>query len=206
MRILIAEDDPVARRVLEDAIGGLGHDVVTAVDGQEAWDHLNAAGFDMLLTDWVMPGLDGVELCQRLRARDSAPFLYIMLISNRDTTEDVVAGIMAGADDFLRKPWNRAELRARLHAAERVVELERSLADRVRELEGALHEVATLRRLLPICMYCKSIRNDKEVWDDIEEYLHEHANADCSHSVCPPCYEERIQPMLDELHRERTPS
>lgn len=206
MRILIADDDPVARRVLEDAISGLGHEVSVAADGQEAWDLLRASEFDILMTDWVMPGLDGIELSQRVRTREDAPFLYVMLISDRNTTEDVVSGIMAGANDFMRKPCDRGELRARLHAAEGVVALERSLAERVRELETALHEIETLRRLIPICMYCKSIRNDKEAWDDIEEYLREHANADCTHSICPPCYEDRVQPMLDELHKSKRAS
>lgn len=178
----------------------MGHDVHVVGDGQEAWERLQSLRFDVLMTDWVMPELDGLDLCRQLRARADLPFLYVMLVSSRSSTADVVAGIMAGANDFLTKPYERAEVRARLHAAGRVVELERSLAERVRELEQALHEVATLRRLLPICMYCKSIRNDEQAWDDIEEYLHHHANADCTHSICPSCYENRVQPMLDELH------
>ena len=206
MRILIVDDDPVARRILEEAMAGLGHTVLSAIDGAAAWTLLQQEPVDILMTDWVMPEMDGLELCRRVRAREDAPFTYVMLVSTRSTTEDVVAGIMAGANDFLTKPYERAELRARLHAAQRVVELERSLADRVRDLEQALHEVATLRRLLPICMYCKSIRNDEQAWDDIEEYLREHANADCTHSICPPCYDERVQPMLDEMHREKRAS
>ena len=84
-----------------------------------------------------------------------------------------------------------------------MVELERSLAGRLVDLERALEEVATLKKLLPICMYCKSIRNDKQVWDDIEEYLRQHANADCTHSICPTCYEDHVRPMLDELHESK---
>ncbi len=203
MKVLIVDDDPVARRVLEEAMGGLGHEVCVACDGDEAWERLQREPVDVLITDWVMPTLDGIELCKRVRAREDAGFTYVMLVTSRSEADDVVAGIMAGADDFLTKPYERAVLRARLHAAARVVELERSLARRVTELEEALHEIATLRRLLPICMYCKSIRNDEQAWDDIEEYLREHANADCTHSICPPCYDERVRPMLDDLHREK---
>ena len=141
-----------------------------------------------------------------MRAREDAPFTYVMLVTERSATQDVVAGIMAGANDFLSKPFERAELRVRLHAAQRVVDLERSLAERVRELEHALEEVATLRRLLPICMYCKSIRNEKQVWDEIEEYTREHANADCTHSICPSCYDDRVRPMLDEMRKEKRAS
>ncbi len=206
MRILIVDDDPVARRILESAIAGMGHEVATAEDGKEAWALLRNNPVDVLMTDWVMPEVDGLELCRRVRAHEGHPFTYVMLVTTRSSTEDVVAGIMAGANDFLAKPCDRAELRARLHAAQRVVELERSLAERVDELEKALHEVETLRRLLPICMYCKSIRNDEQVWDDIEEYLREHANMDCTHSICPPCYDDRVRPMLDEMQREKRAS
>ncbi|MDF1701990.1 MAG: response regulator transcription factor [Planctomycetota bacterium] len=206
MRILIVDDDPVARRILEDAVGGLGHTVHVAHDGREAWDLLSHEPVDVLMTDWVMPEMDGLELCQRVRARTDAPFMYVMLVTERSTTDDVVDGIMAGANDFLTKPYERAELRARLHAAQRVVELERSLAERVHELESALSEVATLRRLLPICMYCHSIRNEKQVWDEIEEYLRDHANADCTHSICPTCYDHRVRPMLDEMKSEQKAS
>ena len=203
MRILIVDDDPVARRILEDAIAGLGHDVQVACDGQEAWDLIADEPVDVLMTDWVMPEMDGLELCQRVRAREDASFMYVMLVTDRSDPEDVVAGIMAGANDFLSKPYDRAELRARLHAAQRVVDLERSLADRVRELEKALEEVETLRRLIPICMYCKNVRNEQQMWDEIEEYLREHANADCTHSICPTCYDDRVRPMLDEMHAEQ---
>ena len=206
MRILIADDDPVARRILENAVGGLGHDVHLAEDGDAAWAILEREPIDVLVTDWVMPGMDGLELCRRVRAREQGTFLYVMLVSTRSSREDVVAGIMAGADDFLTKPYDRSELRARLHAAERVVALERSLAERVRELEHALHEVATLRRLLPICMYCKSIRNDEQAWDDLEEYLRQHANMDCTHSICPTCYDDRVRPVLDEMKRDKRAS
>lgn len=203
MKILIADDDPVARRVLESAIGDMGHEVVVVNDGREAWQHLRSQRVDVLISDWVMPHIDGLELSRRLRARTDEPFTYVMLVTARSAADDVVCGIMAGANDFLRKPWERVELRARLHAAERMVELERSLAGRLVDLERALEEVATLKKLLPICMYCKSIRNDKQVWDDIEEYLRQHANADCTHSICPTCYEDHVRPMLDELHESK---
>lgn len=206
MRILIVDDDPVARRILQDAVGGLGHDVTLAEDGREAWALVQREPIDILMTDWVMPEMDGLELCRRVRAREDAPFTYVMLVTQRSATDDVVAGIMDGADDFLTKPYERAELRARLHAAERVVELERSLAERVRDLETALEEVATLRRLLPMCMYCKSVRDEKQVWDELEEYLREHANMDCTHSICPTCYDDRVRPMLDEYHKEKRAS
>jgi len=202
MKILIADDDAVARRVLQSAIGTLSHEVTVVEDGRAAWEHLRAERYDVLISDWVMPHIDGLELCRRVRARSGEAYTYVILVSARNATEDVVRGIMAGADDFLVKPCATSELRARLHAAERVVKLERSLAGRLADLERALDEVASLKKLLPICMYCKSIRNDQQAWDNIEEYLREHAHADLTHSICPTCYESRVRPMLDEMHEE----
>ena len=206
MKILIADDHVIARRILEEAIGDLGHDVTVVCDGREAWDELSIARYDVVISDWVMPRIDGIELCRRLRARKGEPFIYVMLVSARNSSEDIVKGIMAGANDFITKPVERSELRARLHAAERMVDLERSLAGRLIDLERALEEVATLRSLLPICMYCKSIRNDQQAWDDIEEYLRRHANAECTHSICPDCYTTHVQPMLDEMQRGKKAS
>ena len=203
MRILIADDDAVSRRILEAVVCEDGHEVTLAHDGQEAWTLAQASTFDMVISDWVMPEMDGLELCRRLRAQTDVPFCHVMLVTTRGASEDIVRGIMAGANDFMTKPCDRAVLRARLHAAERVVRLERTLAARVAELEAALHEVATLRQLLPICMYCKSIRNDEQAWADIEEYFREHAQTDFTHSICPTCYEGRILPVLDEMQRER---
>lgn len=202
MRILIADDDPVSLRILEHAVEQSGHDIALAHDGSEAWDRLQREPFDVLISDWVMPEMDGLELCKRVRERKDAPFCYVMLVTQRDATQDVVRGIMAGANDFMSKPCDRSVLHARLHSAERTVELERALARRIVELEDALEEVATLRRLLPICVYCKSIRNDQQAWADIEEYFREHAQTDFTHSVCPTCYEGRIQPMLDDMKRD----
>lgn len=203
MRVLIADDEGVARRVAEKALEGMGHEVVAVCDGAEAWALLEREPFDVLISDWMMPEMDGIELCRRVRAREEAPFCYVMLVTRRSKTDDVVRGIMGGADDFMSKPFDRAELRARLHAAERVVSLERSLVAKVHDLERAIDEVRTLRRLLPICVYCKSIRNDQEMWNEVEEYMREHAQTEFTHSICPTCYEDEVQPMLDEMRRDK---
>ena len=203
MHVLIAEDDAVSARILEDAVSAAGHAVEVVADGRTAWERLQAEDFDLVISDWVMPEMDGLELCRRVRAREEAPFCHMMLVTSRTRAEDIVAGIMAGANDFVTKPFDRAVLTARLHAAQRVIELERTLANRVRELEEALHEVATLRKLLPICMYCKSIRDDEQAWADLEEYFHKHAQTDFTHSICPSCYDGRIRPMLDDWKAER---
>ena len=127
MRILVVDDDGISRKVAAQAAGRMGHEVVTASGGEEAWRLLEAEDFDVLLTDWIMPVVDGLDLCERVRARTGRPFLYVMLVTQRNKTEDVVTGILAGADDFISKPYEAAELKARLHAAERLVGVSRAI-------------------------------------------------------------------------------
>ena len=127
MRILVVDDDGVSRKVAAQAAGRMGHEVVSASGGAEAWALLEREDFDVLLTDWIMPGFDGIDLCERVRERPHRRFVYLMLVTQRNKTEDIVTGILAGADDFISKPYEAAELKARLHAAERMVELARAV-------------------------------------------------------------------------------
>jgi sigma-B regulation protein RsbU (phosphoserine phosphatase) len=193
MKVLVADDDPVARRLVERTLEGFGHEVEVCSDGEEAWRRLEERPFDVLISDWLMPGADGVELCRRVRARASGGFVYVLLLTVLYAKEDVVAGILAGADDFMRKPFDPELLRARLHAAERVVRLERDLEHRVEELGRALEEVRTLRGLLPICSYCKRVLRDAETWERIETYLSKHSDLQLTHSICPDCYEKEVR-------------
>ena len=202
MRILIVEDDPVAQAILVHALNDLEHDVVITNNGLDAWSQIEKSDFDVVVSDWMMPKLDGIELCRRIRALEDRPFTFIILITQKDTTEDLVEGIHAGADDFMTKPFERDELHARLYAAGRVVGLERALAKKVADLEQALDEVKTLRGLLPICMYCCAIRHTDEAWERIEAYISEHSEAEFTHSICPTCYDDRVKPMLEEFREQ----
>jgi response regulator RpfG family c-di-GMP phosphodiesterase len=110
-----------------------------------------------------------------------------------------VAGLDAGADDYVTKPFDREELRARVSTGQRIVELEERLADRVQELERALKEVKALSGLLPICAYCKRIREGEDYWQAVENYIEHHSDAHFSHGVCPDCYERIVKPELEKL-------
>ena len=202
MRILVADDDPGTRLVLSTQLTDFGHEVEVAEDGQAAWESFQRQPFDALVLDWMMPRMDGPDLARLVRADADRPFCFILMLTSRSTTEDLVEGIAAGADDFMTKPFDKDELRARLHAAERVIALERRLARKIDDLEQALSEVKTLRGLLPICMYCHSIRDDRDIWERIEEYIAQHSEANFTHSICPGCYEERVKPMLSELKKD----
>jgi DNA-binding response OmpR family regulator len=189
MRILIAEDDKTTARLLRGSLVADGWTVDSVSDGPAALAALQANDApEIALLDWMLPGgVDGLDVCRGVRdMRRPAP-TYIILLTGRSGVADVVRGLEAGADDYLVKPCNPAELCARLHAAARVVDLQHSLLRHVRDLEAALASVKTLSGLLPICGYCKSIRDDSDYWHRVEEYLTAHSAAQFTHGICPTC-------------------
>jgi len=189
MRALIADDDRVTTTMLAGMLSQWDLEVSVVGDGQRAWDHLTSdAGFSLAVIDWEMPGIDGRELCRRIRGESSLSHLYLILLTARSQTKDVVSGLDAGADDYLIKPFNREELRARIKVGMRVVGLQRGLSERVAELETAAATEKHLRGLLPICCYCKRIRTDENYWEQIEMYVTERSDAQFSHGICPTCF------------------
>ncbi|HEY7783758.1 MAG TPA: diguanylate cyclase [Pyrinomonadaceae bacterium] len=148
MKILIAEDDAVSRRILSATLTKWGHEVVSVNDGNEAWSKLQAPDSPGLaILDWMMPGMSGVDICRKVRAQLTAhPYLILLTALNRK--ENLVIGLDAGADDYLSKPFDQQELRVRLQAGTRIIELQQSLATRVRELEAAITERETVEEQL----------------------------------------------------------
>jgi sigma-B regulation protein RsbU (phosphoserine phosphatase) len=183
--VLVADDDPVARTQLGALVRAAGFAVTAVADGREAWDALQVARFPVVIADWYMPELDGPELCRRLRARRDAPYVYVILVTSRGGKAQYLAGMDAGADDFITKPVDPDELRARLAVAVRILGLRREL----QQLEG----------LLPICAYCKRIRDDQERWTSLETYIEHRSDAQFSHGICPDCYAKHVQPQIDAL-------
>ena len=186
MRILIAEDDPVTARILEQLSRTWGYETMMVKDGPSSLEALQTSGGPQLaLLDWMMPGLDGPEVCRRVREAGGSN--YLILITAEDNRADIVAGLDAGADDYLVKPFDPAELRARIKAGVRILDLQTKLATQVAELEEALGNVRRLSGLLPICSYCKAIRDDSDYWHRVEEYMSEHSEVKFSHGICPKC-------------------
>jgi CheY-like chemotaxis protein len=197
--VLIAEDDRVTRRMLEVMLGEWGYETVSVGDGLAAWEALRAQDRPALaLLDWLMPGLDGVEVCRRARALPTRLPPYLVLLTVRHSRQDVVAGLESGADDYITKPFDLAELHARIRTGMRVVGLQMSLAEELRQREEALARVKHLQGLLPICMYCKKIRDDQNYWQQVEAYLASHSEARFSHGICPCCWERTVKPELDQ--------
>jgi phosphoserine phosphatase RsbU/P len=196
-RILIAEDDVVSRTVLERTLRGWGHEVVVTRDGTQAWEALLADDAPSLaILDWMMPGLEGPEICRRIRALARPVPTYLILLTAKGQTDDVVAGLDSGADDYVTKPFDRQELRSRLRVGERILALQNGLADRVRELEEALSQVKELKGLLPICSYCKAVRDDQNYWHRVETYIAAHSSARFSHGICPGCWKDVVEPEI----------
>lgn len=201
--ILVADDEPVLRLIATGMLKRAGFTVVVASDGHEALERLSTPGGPSLaLLDWVMPRLDGPEVLRRLRAVPTERPPYVILVTSRSGADDIVAGLDAGANDYLTKPVDEDELVARVRVGIRVLELQEALADRVQKLEDALASVRQLQGLLPMCAYCKSIRDDQNYWQQVETYLSQRSDVTFSHSYCPSCYERHVRPQIEELERE----
>jgi phosphoserine phosphatase RsbU/P len=200
MQIIIAEDDPVSRRVLEATLQKWEYQPLITRDGNEAAAAILAPDAPKLaILDWMMPGIDGPDICAKVRARSDGDTFYILMLTAKTQKDDIVAGLHAGANDYITKPFHREELRARLESGRHIVELQQRLAERVRELERALNEVQNLSGLLPICSYCKRIREGTDYWQAVENYIANHSAAQFSHGVCPDCYERIVKPQLEQI-------
>lgn len=202
MRILVADDDRITQRMLQSMLTSWGYDVTVCVNGVEAWEALQEENPpSLVLLDWMMPDMDGVQVCQNVRTLPLPSPMYIILLTAKGRSEDIVTGLDAGADDYIIKPFHPEELRARTHVGCRVLDLQHSLAERVQELEHALTQVKQLSGLLPICSYCKKIRDDGNYWQQVECYLAEHSEAEFTHSICPECYDGVVKPQMAAIKR-----
>ncbi len=204
--ILVAEDDPLARRTLARALTDAGYEVREVADGLAALKALRAAGAPLLaVLDWMMPGLDGVEVIRMVRAAPTTPAPYLIILTAKEGLEDVVEALESGANDFVIKTHDIRELVSRVRVGERVVGLQIELARRAMEAEEALAHIKRLQGLLPICCYCKKIRNDQNYWQEIESYIHDQSGADFSHGICPECYETVLKPQMATIQARRNP-
>jgi sigma-B regulation protein RsbU (phosphoserine phosphatase) len=190
MNILVAEDDNVSRRILHRNLTRLGHTVAEAGNGAEAWTILQRESIRLVVSDWMMPEMNGLELCRRLRERADANYIYFILLTARQGDENHREAMAAGVDDFLTKPLDREELEIRLRVAERIL--------------GFATQVRQLKELLPICMYCNKIRDDQNYWKIIEEYIHQYTGSDFSHGICPDCYEKIAVPQIEAVLQRKT--
>lgn len=195
-RVLVAEDDEQTRTALVFLLQRHGFEVTVVKDGQAALERMLAPNPPQVaLLDWEMPRLDGIHVARAVRSMPAQRYTYIVMVTAHDRAADVLAAFAAGVDDFLSKPADASQLLARLRCGERILRLEERSAERIAELEAALAEVRRLKRLLPICMYCKKVRDDGDYWHEIESYIRAQTGTDFSHSICPQC-------MITEVDRD----
>lgn len=191
MKLLIAEDDAVSAAVIEAAVRKLGHESITAHDGAEAWALLERERIRVVISDWQMPNMNGLQLCRKVRAESPAYVFFILLTQMSASGGNKALAIEAGVDDFLDKPVDVEVLSMRLRMAERILDYERTV-----------HE---LRSIVPICSYCKKIRDDANYWQQVEGYLAQHTGATLSHGVCPDCYNRVVVPQIEKFGIEPPP-
>lgn len=179
MKILVAEDDPVSVKILQFTLQHYGHEVVTAADGDQAWAAFDRDPVRVIVSDWMMPGMDGLELCQKVRQRAKTDYTYFILLTAINTGRDNLRKAMdAGIDDFLAKPLDREAIMMRLRVAERILEY--------------TTQIRQLKELIPICMYCKRVRDDTNYWDQVETYISMHTGSSFSHGICPDCFDKQM--------------
>jgi phosphoserine phosphatase RsbU/P len=201
VKILIAEDDLTSRTVLTAVLKKQGHDVEVTVNGAEAWEAVQQPDAPRLaILDWMMPEMDGPEVVRRVRAQQTDQPPYIIMLTSKGEKADIIAGLDVGADDYLAKPYDPGELRARIRVGQRIIELQAAMADKVHELQKALNEVRTLRGIIPICASCKNVRDDKGYWNKVEAYIRDHSEAKFSHGICPTC----MKKLYPQYAREKT--
>jgi DNA-binding response OmpR family regulator len=182
MRILIADDERMTTMMLSRTLEDWGFEVTVADDGASAWACITGDDPPALaIVDWMMPGLEGIELCRRIRETPPPAPIYLILLTSRTSRSDLVAGLEAGADDYLTKPFDPVELRARIHVGQRTL--------------GLMASIKRLSGLLPICSYCKRIRSDQNYWEQVESYVTEHSDARFSHGICPDCFDKVIETL-----------
>jgi sigma-B regulation protein RsbU (phosphoserine phosphatase) len=187
-RILIAEDDPLSARILQAALSKLGYEPVIARDGAEAWEQFDRDPMRLIVSDWMMPGLDGLALCEKVRARVQTPYTYfILLTANHTSTQNHELASVAGVDDFLTKPLDREAIRMRLAVAERILKY--------------TAQIRQLQEMIPICSYCHKVRDTHDYWDKVESYIQKETGSRFTHGACPQCYEKEMDRLLPKPNK-----
>lgn len=196
MRILVVEDDLGSRMLVVKHLERWNYSVISADDGEIAWNLFQSdPEIRMVILDWMMPRVSGIDLCERIRAfedQNQRKRAYVLFLTGKTEKADLVKALKAGADDYVTKPFNQGELQARVEVGNKLIDLEDKLASRIVELELALTHVKKLQGLLPICAYCKRIRDSSDYWHQVEAYIAQHSDVMFTHSICPECMKKHF--------------
>ncbi len=192
MKILIAEDEYTTRLMIQVCLERWGYQVESAADGKAAWELLDQPdGPEIALLDWEMPEIDGVELCRRIKSLPRDNPIHVIMVTARDSRSDILQGFDAGADDYITKPFNDDELRARIRVGERIVRIQASLAQTLHELKQALDLVESLQEeTIAVCNVCQMIEGVDGVWYQPDEYFAKEQDGRFLWTHCPNCQQE----------------
>ncbi|MEO0795956.1 MAG: response regulator [Verrucomicrobiota bacterium] len=186
MNVLIAEDDIISQNLLKTNLEQMGYQVTVANDGEEAFRIFDACPTRIVVSDWLMPNLDGLGFLKRIRERPNTDYTYfIMLTANVADEQNYVQAMDTGVDDFLSKPLDRNQLHMRLRVAERILE--------------STSRIKSLENILTMCAYTKKINFPDEGWQTIEEFIERHLGLKVSHGIDPDYYDRVIKPQLEEM-------
>lgn len=199
MLIFLVDDDAINLKLLQSVLGREGFtNLELFSSGEDMYRALESRVPDLILLDIMMPGLSGYDVISLVREdprRASLPIIMVTAVPLEDDMEPLRRSFELGAMDYIAKPISNIELIMRVRSALKI-ERQRKL------LEAAVRKIMSLERLLPICSYCKKVRDDNDYWQEVEVYISERTDTQFSHSVCPDCYEKHIKPQLDELSRK----
>jgi sigma-B regulation protein RsbU (phosphoserine phosphatase) len=184
MKILIADDDPVLRTIITAGLKAGKHEIVPCESGAQAWEVIQHSAFQVLITDWSMPGMDGIQLTQAVRKLPRATYTYVIMLTGKGTREDYLTGVKAGVDAFLVKPLDGALLEAQLGIAARIL--------------GLQEHATKLESIMTMCSYCKRVSDDGE-WVDMEQYIAQEFKTLPSHTFCPSCFAQKVEPEMKRL-------
>ena len=188
MKILIAEDEYITRLMVQVSLEKWGYRVDCVSDGNEAWEVLQKPDAPQIaILDWEMPGLDGVEVCRRVKELEKETPIYVILLTGRDNRNDILHGFDMGADDYMTKPFDDNELRAWVRVAERLVHIQISLAESVEELRYVLDQMESLQGALPVCKSCHKIQGSEDAWISLDEAMHDQSDPRILPTKCPEC-------------------
>jgi phosphoserine phosphatase RsbU/P len=206
MKVLVADDDDSIRKMLTTLLSENGYEVTAVADGDRAWQVMvQEDAPPVAILDWNMPAQTGPEVIRRVRSVQRSYAPYLLLLTAKDRRGDIVEGLQAGASDYITKPFDCDELLARLQVGVKMVAFQMELGQRVRDLEEALEHVRHLQGLLPICSYCKKVRDDQNYWHAVDNYLAVNSDVHFSHGICPECFEKIAVPQMEQLRSQGDP-
>lgn len=204
--VLVVDDIPKNLELICNILSLEQYRLSVADDGDKAWKIINRINPDLILLDIMMPTIDGYTLCRKIKTLEDKKDVPVIFITAKSNPEDLVKGFAIGAVDYITKPFNAAELTARVRTHIALYRAKRKNDYLIEELQAALTQVKTLSGLLPICCVCKKIRDDKGYWQQVEAYISAHADVQFSHGLCPACirtkYPQFAKAMLDKEEAE----